>query len=215
VWGAPAPPPPPPPSSPPPSRTRGIASGWRIAAAALAGVVLAAVAGGGAYLLVSRASPGSPTSGTGTSTPLPVPSGSTIPTSGEPPIQPASDCSGGSSLDSYMAAAVSDICQVLIPIAAMDPGCTGTPGAGCEGAARQLNLAAKAALKDIGGRKPVTAGERAAGPHLKAAFQDYANAGAEIAQGVATGNRSLENEGLAAEMAGTDALSAAGVDLGG
>jgi len=78
-----------------------------------------------------------------------------------------------------------------------------------------LNLAAKAALKDIGGRKPVTAGERAAGPHLKAAFQDYANAGAEIAQGVATSNRSLENEGLAAEMAGTDALSAAGVDLGG
>ena len=112
-----------------------------------------------------------------------------------------------------MAAAVNDICQVLIPIAAMDPACAGTPEAGCESASRQLNQAAEAALKDIGGRKPVTAGERAAGPHLKAAFQDYANAGGEISKGVATGSSSLESEGLAAETAGTDALSAAGVDL--
>ena len=169
--------------------------------------------GGGAYLLVSRASPGTPTGSTGTATPVPLPSGSTIPTPGEPPIQPAADCSGGSSLDSYMAAAVTDICQVLIPIAAMDPACAGTPGAGCESAARQLNQTAEAALKDIGARKPVTAGERAAGPHLKAAFQDYANAGGEISKGVATGSSSLESEGLAAETAGTDALSAAGVDL--
>ena len=169
--------------------------------------------GGGAYLLVSRASPGTPTGSTGTATPVPLPSGSTIPTPGEPPIQPAADCSGGSSLDSYMAAAVTDICQVLIPIAAMDPACAGTPGAGCESAARQLNQTAEAALKDIGARKPVTAGERAAGPHLKAAFQDYANAGTEISKGVATGSRSLESDGLTAETAGTDALSAAGVDL--
>ena len=169
--------------------------------------------GGGAYLLVSRASPGTPTGSTGTATPVPLPSESTIPTPGEPPIQPAADCSGGSSLDSYMAAAVTDICQVLIPIAAMDPACAGTPGAGCESAARQLNQTAEAALKDIGARKPVTAGERAAGPHLKAAFQDYANAGGEISKGVATGSSSLESEGLAAETAGTDALSAAGVDL--
>jgi hypothetical protein len=169
--------------------------------------------GGGAYLLVSRASPGTPTGSTGTATPVPLPSGSTIPAPGEPPIQPAADCSGGSSLDSYMAAAVTDICQVLIPIAAMDPACAGTPGAGCESAARQLNQTAEAALKDIEARKPVTAGERAAGPHLKVAFQDYANAGTEISKGVATGSRSLESEGLAAETAGTDALSAAGVDL--
>jgi hypothetical protein len=168
------------------------------------------VTGGGAYLLVSRASPGSPT---GTTTPVPLPSGSTIPTPAEPPIQPAADCSGGGSLDGYMVAAVKDICQVLIPIAAMDPACAGTPGAGCESAARQLNQTAEAALKDIGARKPVTAGERAAGPHLKVAFQDYANAGAEISKGVATGSRALESEGLAAETAGTDALSAAGVDL--
>jgi len=112
-----------------------------------------------------------------------------------------------------MAAAVNDICQVLIPIAAMDPACAGTPEAGCESAARQLNQAAEAALKDIGGRKPVTAGERAAGPHLKAAFQDYAKAGSEISKGIATGSASLESEGLAAETAGTDSLSAAGVDL--
>jgi hypothetical protein len=173
------------------------------------------VAGGGAYLLVSRASPGSPNGTSGTATPVPLPSGSTIPTSGEPPIQPAVDCSGGSSPDSYMAAAVNDICQVLIPIAAMDPACAGTPGAGCESAARQLSQAAEVALKDIAARKPVTAGERAAGPHLKAAFQDYANAGTEISEGVATGSRSLESKGMAAETAGTDALSAAGVDLSG
>ena len=108
-----------------------------------------------------------------------------------------------------------DICQVLIPIAAMDPACAGTPGAGCESAARQLDQAAEAALKDLQGRTPVTAGERAAGPHLKAALQDYAKAGAEISKGVATGSRSLESEGRAAEAAGTDALSAAGVDLSG
>jgi hypothetical protein len=95
----------------------------------------------------------------------------------------------------------------------MDPACAGTPGAGCESAARQLDQAAKAALKDIGARKPVTAGERAAGSRLKAAFQDYANAGAEISKGVATGSRSLESKGLATETSGTDALSAAGVDL--
>ena len=173
------------------------------------------MAGGGAYLLVSRVSPGSPNGTSGTATPLPLPSGSTIPASGEPPIQPAVDCSGGSSLDSYMAAAVKDICQVLIPIAAMDPACAGTPGAGCESAARQLSQAAEVALMDIGARKPGTAGERAAGPHLKAAFQDYVNAGTEISEGVATGSRSLESKGMAAETAGTDALSAAGVDLSG
>lgn len=144
---------------------------------------------------------------------MPLPSGSTAPTSGEPPIQPATDCTGGSSTDSYMAAAVKDICRVLIPIAAMDPACAGTPGAGCESAARELNQVAAAALKDLGARKPVTAGERTAGPHLKAAFQDYAKAGAEISKGVATGSRSLESDGLTAETAGTDALSAAGVDL--
>ena len=171
------------------------------------------MAGGGAYLLVSRTPPGSPTSSTSTATPVPLTSGSTTPTSGEPPIQPAADCTGGSSTDGYMAAAVHDICQVLIPIAAMDPACAVTPGAGCESAAHQLNQVAEAALKDIGARKPVTAGERLAGPQLKAAFQDYANAGAEISKGVATGSRSLESDGLTAETAGTDALSAAGVDL--
>jgi hypothetical protein len=108
-----------------------------------------------------------------------------------------------------------DVCTVLIPIAAMDPACAGTPGAACESAARQLNQAAEAALKDIQGRTPATASERAAAPHLKAAFQDYAKAGAELSKGVATASRSLESEGLAAETAGTDALSAAGVALSG
>jgi hypothetical protein len=112
-----------------------------------------------------------------------------------------------------MAAAVRDICQVLIPIAAMDPACAGTPGAGCESAARELNQAAEAALTDILSRKPVTPGERAAAPHLKAAFQDYATAGSEISEGIAHGSSSLESGGMAAEEAGTDALSAAGVDL--
>jgi hypothetical protein len=179
----------------------------------LAGAAIAVGAGGGAYLLASRASPSSPTGATRTATPVPLPSGAPISTSGEPPVQPATDCSGGSSLDSYMAAAVRDICQVLIPIAAMDPACAGTPGAGCESAARELNQAAEAALNDLRGRKPITAGERAAGPHLKAAFQDYATAGAEISEGVAGGSSSLMSEGMTAEVAGTDALSAAGVDL--
>jgi hypothetical protein len=197
-----------PPASP---RPTGGASGWRILAITLAAAILMAAAGGGGYLIASRASSGSPAGGTGASTP----SGSSIPAAGEPPIQPASDCSGGSSLDSYLAAAVRDICQVLIPIAAMDPACTNDPGAVCRRAASRLTQVAEAALQDIQGRKPVTAAERAAGPHLTAAFRDYANAGAEIAAGVATGSRALEDQGLALETAGTDALSAAGVDLSG
>jgi hypothetical protein len=112
-----------------------------------------------------------------------------------------------------MEAAVQDICRVLAPIAAMDPACAGTPGTSCESAARQLNQAAEAALKDIQSRHPVTAGEKAADPHLRAAFQDYVTAGDEISRGVATSTLPLETKGMAAMTAGTDALSAAGVDL--
>ena len=181
----------------------------------LAGAAIAVVAGGGAFLIASRVSPSPRATAAATPTPTPPPSFAPIPASGEPPIQPATDCSGGSSFDGYMAAAARDVCQVLIPIAAMDPACAGTPGAGCESAARELNQAAEAALNDIGGRKPLTAAERAAGPHLKAAFQAYATAGTEISEGIADGRSSLVSEGMTAEAAGTDALSAAGVDLSG
>ena len=175
-------------------------------------MAIATGAAEGAYLLVSRA-PAGPATGASTATPVPLPSVSAPATSGEPPIQPEVDCSGGSPPDAYTGAAIKDICDVLIPIAAMDPACAGTPGASCEAAARQLNQAAEAALTNIRSQHAVTAAEKAADLHLRAAFQDYATAGADLSQGVSEGSRSLESKGLAAESAGTDALSAAGVDL--
>lgn len=167
-----------------------------------------------AYLLVSRpVSP--PTPVAGTATPAPLPSVSAPATSGEPAIQPAVDCSGGSPPDAYTGAAITDICDVLVPLAAMDPACTVTPGTTCEAAAVELTQAAEAALTDIRGRHPVTAGEKTADTELRAAFQDYATAGDDLSKGIAKGSSSLEAKGMAALTAGTDALSAAGVDLNG
>jgi hypothetical protein len=175
-------------------------------------VVVAALAGVGGYLLVDRGS-GGPSAATGTPTPLPV--SSTPSGDGEPPIQVGVDCSGGSPPDAYTAAAVKDICDVLVPLAAMDPTCTGTPAAACRSAAAELDRVATAALADIRTHHPVTADEVAADPHLRAAFRDYAAAGADLASGVAEGDRSLEARGMAELTAGTDELSTAGVDLDG
>lgn len=175
-------------------------------------MAIAAVAGVGGYLLVDRGSSG-PSIATGTPPPLPV--SSTPSGGGEPPIQVGVDCSGGSPPDAYTAAAVKDICDVLVPLAAMDPSCAGTPAAACESAAGELDRVASAALVDIRNQHPATAGEVAADPHLRAAFRDYAAAGADLATGVADGDRSLEAKGTAALTAGTEALSAAGVDLDG
>lgn len=135
--------------------------------------------------------------------------------SGEPPIQVGVDCSGGSPPDAYTAAAVKDICDVLVPVAAMDPTCAGTPAAACESAARELEQVATAALADIRNHHPSSAGEVAADPYLQAAFRDYATAGADLDSGVADGDPSLEARGTAALTAGTEALSTAGVDLDG
>ena len=176
-------------------------------------MAVAAAAGVGGYLLFDRASTTGPSAATGTPTPLPVsgtPSGG-----GEPPIQAGVDCSGGSPPDAYTAAAVKDICDVLVPLAAMDPSCAGTPTAACESAAGELDQVASAALVDIRDHHPATAGEVAADPYLRTAFRDYAAAGADLAAGVADGDRSLQARGTAELTAGTDALSTAGVDLDG
>ena len=177
-------------------------------------MAVAAVAGVGGYLLVDR-SPGGPSAATGTPTPLPATASSTPSGGGEPPIQPGVDCSGGSPADAYTAAAVKDICDVLVPLAAMDPSCAGTPTAACASAASELDRVASAALADIRNHHPATAGEVAADPYLRAAFRDYAAAGADLAAGVADADRSLQTRGTAELTAGTDALSAAGVDLDG
>jgi len=175
--------------------------------------VVALAAGAGGYLLVDRSSSPGPSAATHTPTPLPV--SSTPSGGGEPPIQAGVDCSGGSPPDAYTAAAVKDICDVLVPLAAMDPACTGTPGAACESAAGELDRVASAALADIRDHHPATAAEVAADPHLRTAFRDYATAGTDLATGVADGSPGLEARGESALTAGTDALSTAGVDLDG
>ena len=213
-WGVPGPPPPPDPPGPAPQPARGSGGGgtWRLALAIAGGVAVAALAGAGGYLLVDHASSG-PSAATRTPTPLPV--SSTPSGGGEPPIQVGVDCSGGSPPDAYTAAAVRDICDVLVPLAAMDPSCAGTPTAACQSAAGELDQVATAALADIRNHHPATAGELAADPYLRAAFRDYATAGADLASGVADGDRALEVRGTAALTAGTEALSTAGVDLDG
>jgi len=178
-------------------------------------VVLACAAGGGAYLLVSNSSTTPATATPGTATPLPLPSVSAPATSGEPPIQPAADCSGGTPSDAYTAAAFAAICQVLTPLAAMDPTCASVSGVGCESAARELAVAAEGSLTSIRAQSPVTAAEKAADPELRTAFRDYATAGADIAEGIADGDRALAVKGQDALTPATNALSAAGVDLGG
>ena len=147
--------------------------------------MVALAAGAGGYLLVDRSSSPGPSAATHTPTPLPV--SSTPSGGGEPPIQAGVDCSGGSPPDAYTAAAVKDICDVLVPLAAMDPACTGTPGAACESAAGELDRVASAALADIRDHHPATAAEVAADPHLRTAFRDYATAGTDLATGVADG----------------------------
>jgi hypothetical protein len=194
----------------------------RIALAALGGALIAAAAGAGAYLLVSRpftgpatATPGPATATPSPATPLPLPAISAPPSSGELPIEPATDCGGGSPADAYAAAAAADVCRVLTPLAAMDPVCATPAGPSCESAARDLALAAEASLADIRGRHPVTAGEKAADPELRAAFGDYATAGADVAVGIAEGDHALAVRGVDALTPATEALSAAAVDLGG
>jgi len=173
-------------------------------------------AGGGTYLLVGRGG-GTPTHGpaatsTPTSTaPASAPAGSS---SGEPPIEPA-DCTGGSPPDTFAGAAFNDICTVLRPLAALDTACAGTPGPGCESAARELSQGAESALQDIRTRVPTTPAETAAASELRTAFQDYETAGNEIAQGISQGSGSLVTQGMTEVSAGTGALSSAGVDLGG
>ena len=161
--------------------------------------MIAGAAGGGTYLLVSR-SP-APTASSTTPTPLPatalpLPSVSAPASSGEPPVDPATDCGGGSPVDAYAAAATADICRVLTPLAAMDPVCASPAGLSCESAARDLALAAEGALADIGGQHPVTSGEKAADAELRTAFRDYATAGAEIAEGIAGGDHDLALRGV-------------------
>lgn len=114
-----------------------------------------------------------------------------------------------------MAAATRDICQVLVAVAAIDPSCAGNPETACVSTARALNQAAGAALSDIEAQHPITAGERSADPHLRAAFQDYAGAGDELSRGVAGSDAALERQGMTDLSAGTNALSIAGVDLSG
>jgi hypothetical protein len=181
-------------------------------------VVIAGAAGVGAYLLVSggasRPTAATPTPAPATATPLPLPDISAPAISGEPPIQPA-DCSGGSPPDAYTAAAFADICQVLTPLAEMDPACATASGLSCESAARALALAAEASLTDIRAQTPVTAAEKAADPELRTAFRDDATAGADLAEGIADGDAALAAKGLTVLASGTDALSAAGVDLAG
>lgn len=177
---------------------------------------MAVGAGGGTYLLVSHGGTAPPPGPTAAPTPthappVSAPAGSS---SGEPPIEPA-DCTGGTPPDAYAGAAFSDICTILTPLAALSTACAGTPGPGCESAARQLSQAAESALQDIRTRVPTTAGETAAGSQLRTAFQDYVTAGNEIAQGISQGSSSLVTQGMIEVSAGTGALSSAGVDLGG
>lgn len=187
---------------------------WKIALAVLGGVLIAAAAGVGAHLLFSGAP--APTAGTapGAATPLALPSVSASASSGEPPIDPGVDCSGGGSADAYSAAATADICRVVTPLAAMDPVCASSAGVSCESAARDLALAAEASLSDIREQHPLTAGEKAADPELRTAFRDLATAGADIAEGIAGDDHALALHGVSALTPATSALSAAGVDLG-
>lgn len=128
---------------------------------------------------------------------------------------PSVDCEGGQPPDAYTAAAYTAICSVLPPLAALDGACSGTPGAACAAAARQLVQGSATALRQIGSSSPGTTAEKGANSDLRTAFQDYSKAGSDIATGVSQGSSTLIARGMAEVTAGTAELSAAGAALSG
>ena len=127
---------------------------------------------------------------------------------------PSVDCAGGSAAG-FVAAADLAICDVLSPLAALDQACAASTGSGCESAARQLSQAATTALHQIEASAPAGSVQKAAAQDLRSAFQDYATAGSEIAQGIGGGRTSQVTEGMNELSAGSAQLTDAGAALSG
>jgi hypothetical protein len=147
--------------------------------------------------------------------PTPFPSiGAPVPASGEPPILPGADCTGGSS-DRWRTAAAQAVCSVLTPLAAMDAGCSPTPGLACTAAARQLSRAANSALHALAAVTPSGAAETSAAPQLRTALQGFVKAGDNVAGGIDQNRPALQREGMTELSRATAELTAAGAALSG